>query len=219
MIQQNRIIFRRKDLLLTPSDWQTTQDIWLSPYHFKLSLNTFSCIKNSFTRLVWWLSGKEFSCQCGGHGFYPWSGKIPYAARQLGPMHHSQVSPQAQNLRSATREATAMKNSCTTTKEQPQSLQLEKACAATKTQHSQNIKKQTNLLHQKSKNSKITLKIKTKPSKNPQEYRIQNVFQYCQTHYFIYLIVFLMSNYSLSCFNLWILPFVKRRKMRGKFKR
>jgi len=89
MIQQNLIIFRRKDFLLTPSDWQTTQDIWLSPYHFKLSLNTFSCIKNSFTRLLWWLSGKEFSCQCGGHGFCPWSGKIPYAARQLGPMHHS----------------------------------------------------------------------------------------------------------------------------------
>ena len=35
--------------------------------------------------LPWWRSGWESACQCGGHGFEPWSGKIPHAAEQLGP--------------------------------------------------------------------------------------------------------------------------------------
>ena len=25
------------------------------------------------------------ACQCGGHGFEPWSGRIPHATEQLGP--------------------------------------------------------------------------------------------------------------------------------------
>ena len=33
----------------------------------------------------WWRSGGESACQCRGHGFEPWSGKIPHAAEQLGP--------------------------------------------------------------------------------------------------------------------------------------
>ena len=32
-----------------------------------------------------WCSGWESACQCRGHGFEPWSGKIPHAAEQLGP--------------------------------------------------------------------------------------------------------------------------------------
>ena len=35
--------------------------------------------------LPWWRSGWESACQCRGHGFEPWSGKIPHAAQQLGP--------------------------------------------------------------------------------------------------------------------------------------
>ena len=35
--------------------------------------------------LPWWRSGRESACQCRGHGFEPWSGKIPHAAEQLGP--------------------------------------------------------------------------------------------------------------------------------------
>ena len=27
--------------------------------------------------LPWWFRGKEPSCQCRGHGFHPWSGRIP----------------------------------------------------------------------------------------------------------------------------------------------
>ena len=32
-----------------------------------------------------WSSGKESACQGRGHGFNPWSGKIPRAAGQLSP--------------------------------------------------------------------------------------------------------------------------------------
>ena len=35
--------------------------------------------------LPWWCRGWESACQCRGHGFEPWSGKIPHAAEQLGP--------------------------------------------------------------------------------------------------------------------------------------
>ena len=35
--------------------------------------------------LPWWHSGWESACQCRGHGFEPWSGRIPHAAEQLGP--------------------------------------------------------------------------------------------------------------------------------------
>ena len=32
--------------------------------------------------LPWWRSGWESACQCRGHGFEPWSGKIPHAMEQ-----------------------------------------------------------------------------------------------------------------------------------------
>ena len=35
--------------------------------------------------LPWWHSGWESAFQCRGHGFEPWSGKIPHAAERLGP--------------------------------------------------------------------------------------------------------------------------------------
>ena len=35
--------------------------------------------------LPWWYSGYETACQCRGHGFEPWSGKIPHAVEQLSP--------------------------------------------------------------------------------------------------------------------------------------
>ena len=35
--------------------------------------------------LPWWRSGWESACQCRGHGFEPWSEKIPHAVEQLGP--------------------------------------------------------------------------------------------------------------------------------------
>ena len=35
--------------------------------------------------LPWWRGGWESACQCRGHGFEPWSGKIPHATEQLSP--------------------------------------------------------------------------------------------------------------------------------------
>ena len=35
--------------------------------------------------LPWWRSGWESACRCRGHGFEPWSGRIPHATEQLGP--------------------------------------------------------------------------------------------------------------------------------------
>ena len=34
-------------------------------------------------RTHWWTSGKEFTCQCRGHGFYFQSGKISHASGQI----------------------------------------------------------------------------------------------------------------------------------------
>ena len=35
--------------------------------------------------LPWWHSGWESACQCRGHRFEPWSGRIQHAAEWLGP--------------------------------------------------------------------------------------------------------------------------------------
>ena len=42
-------------------------------------------IKTTMRGLPWWRGGWESACQCRGHGFEPWSGKITHAAEQLGP--------------------------------------------------------------------------------------------------------------------------------------
>ena len=44
-----------------------------------------STFKKETHGLPWWRSGWESACQCRGHGFEPWSGKIPHAAERLGP--------------------------------------------------------------------------------------------------------------------------------------
>ena len=51
-------------------------------FEYQLYLNK-AVFKNG--GLPWWRSGWESACQCRGHGFEPWSGKIPHAAEQLGP--------------------------------------------------------------------------------------------------------------------------------------
>ena len=61
------------------------------PVEFKACphMNVYSnCIHNCQKTgggLPWWRSGWESACQCRGHGFKHWSGKIPHAAEQLGP--------------------------------------------------------------------------------------------------------------------------------------
>ena len=47
--------------------------------------NMITIIKTALLGLPWWHSGWESASQCRGHGFEPWSGKIPHAAEQLGP--------------------------------------------------------------------------------------------------------------------------------------
>ena len=73
--------------------------------------------------LPWWRSDRESACQCTGHGFEPWSGKIPHAVEQLGlwatitePVH---LEPVLHNKRGP---RTAMKSG-------PHLPQLEKALA------------------------------------------------------------------------------------------
>ena len=58
--------------------------------------------KISFQGLPWWRSGEESACQCRGHGFEPWSRKIPHATEQLTPratttepLCHNYWSPRA----------------------------------------------------------------------------------------------------------------------------
>ena len=46
--------------------------------HSKCSINIYQM------GLPWWRSGWESACH-RGHGFEPWSGRIPHAAEQLGP--------------------------------------------------------------------------------------------------------------------------------------
>ena len=53
-----------------------------------LSSNEFSILtgcKRDSKGLPSWRSGWESACQCRGHGFEPWSGKIPHAVEQPGP--------------------------------------------------------------------------------------------------------------------------------------
>ena len=56
------------------------------PYSFKRrnKKRTKHTLK-MYPGLPWWRSGWESACQCRGHGFEPWSGKIPHAAERLGP--------------------------------------------------------------------------------------------------------------------------------------
>ena len=57
---------------------------WFSGERMKLKWEETSKQKKLFG-LPWWRSGWESACQCRGHGFEPWSGKIPHAMEQLGP--------------------------------------------------------------------------------------------------------------------------------------
>ena len=64
-------------------------DLSLGKVKFLTVLNYFT-IKLIFKKkerkkegLSWWLSGKEFPCQCRRHGFDSWSGRIPHASEQL----------------------------------------------------------------------------------------------------------------------------------------
>ena len=42
-------------------------------------------LRNTFQRLLWWLSGEKSTCRCGRLQFNPWSRKIPHTSEQLSP--------------------------------------------------------------------------------------------------------------------------------------
>ena len=76
----------------------------------------FFLIKNFPEGLPWWLSAKEFACQCRRHGFNSWCGKIPHALEQLGscatttePVLWS-LGTTATEVRGPQREATATRS-------------------------------------------------------------------------------------------------------------
>ena len=51
----------------------------------KSILEHFRHLKKKLPGLPWWRSGWESACRCRGHGFEPWSGKIPHTTEQLRP--------------------------------------------------------------------------------------------------------------------------------------
>ena len=87
--------------------------------------------------LPWWRSGWESACQCRGHGFEPWSGKIPHATEQLGlwatTTEPVRLEPVLCNKRGRDSERPAHRDEewplLATTRESPRT--------ETKTQHSQ----------------------------------------------------------------------------------
>ena len=89
-----------------------------------------------FLGLPWWRSGWESACQCRGHGFEPWSGKIPHAAEQLGPWATitgpARLEPVLHNKRGRDSERPAHRNEDWP----PLAAAGGSPCTETKTQHS-----------------------------------------------------------------------------------
>ena len=96
----------------------------------------FRFLKNFCWGLPWWRSGWESACQFRGHGFEPWSGRIPCAAEQLGLWatitEPARLEPVLRNKRGRDSERPAHRNEewplLATTRESPRT--------ETKTQHS-----------------------------------------------------------------------------------
>ena len=91
--------------------------------------------------LPWWRSGWESACQCRGHGFEPWSGKIPHAAEQLGPWatitEPVRLEPVLCDKRGRDGERPAHRDE----EWPPLAASRESPRTETKTQHSQKFKK------------------------------------------------------------------------------
>lgn len=94
--------------------------------------------------LLWWYSGYKSAYRCRGLRFDPGSGKIPHAVEQLNPC--ATIEPVLQSLCFATREATAMRNPCISTKSSPHLVQIEKACVHQQRPSATTTKKETGWL-------------------------------------------------------------------------
>ena len=62
--------------------------------------------KITLAGLPWWCSGWESTCQCGGHRFELWSGRIRHAAELLSPCATT-AEPPLWSPRATTAEARA----------------------------------------------------------------------------------------------------------------
>ena len=99
--------------------------------------SSFREVKMCILGLPWWRSGWESACQWGGHGFKPWSGKIPHAAEQLGPWatttEPARLEPVLCNKRGRDSERPAHRDE----EWSPLAATRESPRTETKTQHSQ----------------------------------------------------------------------------------
>ena len=94
-------------------------------------------IKHLPRGLPWWRSGWESACQCRGHGFEPWSGKIPHAAKQQAPWATT-IEPARLELVLRNKRGRNSKRPAHCNEEWPLlAATRESPCAETKTQHSQ----------------------------------------------------------------------------------
>ena len=104
-------------------------------------LSSINILLKKWTGLPRWRSGWESACQCRGHGFGPWSGRIPHAAQRLGPWatiaEPARLGPVLRNRRGRDGERPAHRDEewppLATTGESPRT--------ETKTQHSHKFKK------------------------------------------------------------------------------
>ena len=99
------------------------------------SARSFIYLKN-VRGLRWWRSGWESACQCRGHRFEPWSGKIPHAAERLGPWatitEPARLEPVLRNKRGRDSERPAHRDE----EWPPLAATRESPRTETKTQHS-----------------------------------------------------------------------------------
>ena len=58
---------------------------WSSNFTMRMPKGIEIRLLKKYLGLPYWRSGWESACQCRGHAFEPWSGKIPHAAEQLSP--------------------------------------------------------------------------------------------------------------------------------------
>ena len=127
--------------------WGRKKNVVPSPVRAEKSLRVFlkvfrvDCvlIKIIYFGLPWWRSGWESACQCRGHGFEPWSGRIPHAAEWLGPWATTtepvHLEPVLHNKRGHSSERPAHRDE----EWPPLAATRESPCTETKTQHSHKL--------------------------------------------------------------------------------
>ena len=145
----NSVLFshkKRNEVLLLAATWMDAENIMLSEWsQIQKAIFRYPYLKYSLVFYVlkytqglpWWRSGWESVCQCRGHGFKPWSGKIPHAAEQLSPWatitEPAHLEPVLRNKRGRDSERPAHRDE----EWPPLAATGESPRTETKTQHSQ----------------------------------------------------------------------------------